>query len=95
LTKKSGKKLRQAVGPGIYALARAFAPHLPERTTPMRVKTYDTRCFDLAAMFLLEEPVALNTHANVHNLALEIQQLIEDEIGYLRGEAAKKQAKAK
>jgi hypothetical protein len=47
------------------------------------VKTYDRRCYDLAAIFLGDEP-DLHNEANIHSLALEIQQCIEDEIYFMR-----------
>jgi hypothetical protein len=46
------------------------------------VKTYDRRCYDLAALFLGDER-DLHTEANIHALALEIQQCIEDEILFM------------
>lgn len=46
-------------------------------------KTYDRRCYDLAAIFLGDEP-DLHNEANIHALALEIQQTIEDEIEFMR-----------
>lgn len=46
------------------------------------VKTYDTRCYDLAAIFLGDEPT-IHNEVNIHALALEIQQTIEDEIFYM------------
>jgi hypothetical protein len=58
------------------------------RRNPMAtVKTYDRRCYDLAAIFLGDEP-DLHTESNIHALALEIQQCIEDEIYFMRNEAA-------
>ena len=47
------------------------------------VKTYDRRCYDLAAIFLGDEP-ALHSEENIHALALEIQQCIEDEIWFMK-----------
>jgi hypothetical protein len=47
------------------------------------VKTYDRRCYDLAAIFLGDEP-ELHNEANIHALALEIQQCIEDEISFMK-----------
>lgn len=47
------------------------------------VKTYDSRCYELAATFLSEEP-DLNHEKARHSLALEIQQVIEDEIQFMR-----------
>jgi len=47
------------------------------------VKTYDPKCHELAAFFLGDEP-DLHTEANIHALALEIQQFIEDEIYFMR-----------
>jgi hypothetical protein len=42
-----------------------------------RTKTYDSKCYDLAAAFLSDEP-ALDTTDRVEKLASEIQQAIED-----------------
>lgn len=47
------------------------------------VTTYDPRCFELAEMFLEDEKGLNNEHA-AHLLALEIQQVIEDEIYFMR-----------
>ena len=47
------------------------------------VKTYDSRCLELAKVFLSDE-TDLDTDANAHALALEIQQCIEDEIYFMR-----------
>jgi hypothetical protein len=47
------------------------------------VKTYDSRCYDLAEIFLSDEP-DLNNEKAKHSLALEIQQVIEDEIEFMR-----------
>ena len=47
------------------------------------VKTYDQRCYDLAAIFLGDEP-EIHNEANIHVLALEIQQCIEDEIYFMK-----------
>lgn len=47
------------------------------------VKTYDQRCYDLAAIFLSDE-TDLNNEKAKHSLALEIQQTIEDEIDFMR-----------
>ena len=38
--------------------------------------TFDTKCFDLAAHFLSDEP-ELNTPSNTHDLAAEIQATVE------------------
>jgi hypothetical protein len=46
------------------------------------VKSYDSRCYDLAAIFLGDEPT-IHNEANIHALALEIQQTIEDEIYFM------------
>lgn len=46
------------------------------------VKSYDPRCYDLAAIFLGDEP-SIHNEANIHALALEIQQTIEDEIEFM------------
>lgn len=43
----------------------------------MTVKTYDSKCADLAAVFLGDEPHLL-TDRRIHELALAIQQTIED-----------------
>ena len=45
--------------------------------------TYDTRCYDLAAVFLSDEP-SLNTEAATVTLACAIQQAIEYEIEFMR-----------
>lgn len=45
--------------------------------------SYDTRCYDLAALFL-ESEGALNTEANRDELAQLIQTTIEDHIAYLK-----------
>lgn len=50
------------------------------------VKTYDRRCYDLAAIFLGDEP-DLHNEDNIHALALEIQQCIEDEIFFMSQDA--------
>jgi hypothetical protein len=42
----------------------------------MTVKTYDPKSYDLAEFFLEDEPT-LNTDANRHELAIEIQTTIE------------------
>lgn len=47
------------------------------------VKTYDSRCYDLAKIFLADEP-ALNNEKAWHSLALNIQQVVEDEIHFMR-----------
>lgn len=47
--------------------------------------TYDQRCYDLAAAFLADEP-ALNNDRAKHALAIEIQNLIEDEILFMRAQ---------
>lgn len=39
--------------------------------------SYDAKCYDLAAIFLGDEP-KLHTEKNVQSLAQEIQDLIED-----------------
>lgn len=48
-----------------------------------RKHTYDPRCFDLAALFLGDEP-ALHTGENMDELAHLIQQTIEDYISFMR-----------
>ncbi len=47
------------------------------------VKTYDSRCYDLAKVFLSDE-ADLNHEQAIHSLALEIQQCIKDEIHFMR-----------
>lgn len=47
-------------------------------------KTYDPKCYELAAMFLSDEPT-LNTDAAKVTLAQQIQQCIEEEINFMRG----------
>ena len=46
-------------------------------------KTFDTKCHELAAAFLADEP-DLNTEAARTTLAIEIQQCIEGEIEFMR-----------
>lgn len=46
------------------------------------IKTYDQSCHDLATLFLSDEP-DLNTATNIHILATEIQQCIENEISHM------------
>jgi hypothetical protein len=48
-----------------------------------RARTYDTKCHDLAAHFLSDEP-DLNTEAAKATLAAAIQQAVEDEIEFMR-----------
>jgi len=48
----------------------------------MSVHSYDQKCHDLAKAFLADH-TDINTEINAHNLALEIQQVIEDEIDYM------------
>lgn len=48
-----------------------------------RINSYDPKCYELAAVFLSDEP-NLNTEAARVTLASEIQQRIEDEIEYMR-----------
>lgn len=59
------------------------------------LKTYDPKCLELAKAFLSDEP-DLNTDANAHALALEIQQCVEDEIYFmgLTGRIEKMRAEA-
>lgn len=45
--------------------------------------TYDSRCYDLAAVFLEDEP-HLDTTDRVEELAAHIQKTIEDWIAYER-----------
>ena len=47
------------------------------------VKTYDPKCHELAKAFLADHP-DLNDDRHTHLLALEIQQVIEDEIYFMR-----------
>lgn len=42
-----------------------------------REKTYDSKCFDLAELFLEDEPSGMNTEANRRALAIEVQETIE------------------
>lgn len=51
----------------------------------MTVKTYDGKCADLAAIFLGDEP-HLHTDRRIHELALAIQQVIEDYIAEEQGD---------
>ncbi len=44
-------------------------------------KTYDQKCYDLAAIFLGDEP-ALHTEGRIIELAKLIQSTIEDYIAY-------------
>jgi hypothetical protein len=48
-----------------------------------RKHTYDPRCYDLAALFLGDEP-KLHTGEHMDELAHLIQQCIEDYIAYMR-----------
>ncbi|WP_425991312.1 hypothetical protein [Afipia sp. DC4300-2b1] len=52
-----------------------------------RAKSYDPRCYELAALFLSDEP-DLNTEAARITLASEIQSRIEDEIEFMRSTLA-------
>lgn len=45
-------------------------------------RTFDPKCFELAAAFLADHP-DLNTEAARTTLAAEIQQTIEDEIRFM------------
>lgn len=45
--------------------------------------TFDTKCHELAAHFLSDEP-ALNTEAARTTLAQTIQQAVEDEIEFMK-----------
>ena len=51
------------------------------------VTTYDPRCYELAEVFLADT-LDLNTEAAKNSLALEIQQVIEDEIYFMRNHPA-------
>ncbi len=44
---------------------------------PMTIKSYDEKSYELAEHFLADEP-ALNTGSNAHQLALCIQEAVED-----------------
>jgi len=46
-------------------------------------KTFDPKCYELAAAFLADEP-GLNTEAAKVTLAAEIQDCIESEIAFMR-----------
>jgi hypothetical protein len=48
-------------------------------------KTFDPKCYDLAAAFLDDEP-ELNTEAARITLAAEIQESIEAEIFFMRSQ---------
>ena len=48
-----------------------------------RTKTYDSRVYDLAELFLSEE-AEINTKAARHTLAAAIQETIESEIQWMR-----------
>jgi hypothetical protein len=49
--------------------------------------TYDSRCYDLAEVFLSEpDDKAINTDVHRHHLAQVIQTAIEDEIEYMRAQ---------
>ncbi len=47
----------------------------------MATNSYDTRCYDLAALFLSDHPTK-NTEANRDQLAALIQRTIEDDIEF-------------
>jgi hypothetical protein len=50
-----------------------------------REVTYDSRCYDLAEVFLSDEDDKdINTDAHKHHLAKVIQIAIEEEIAYMR-----------
>ena len=49
----------------------------------MKKRTYDEKCYELAALFLGDEP-SLHTHEKIDELAANIQQAIEDFIEYER-----------
>ena len=57
------------------------------------VKSYDPRCYELAETFLADEP-ALNYPEYIHSLAIEIQELIEDEISFMLAEQTKGEVKS-
>jgi hypothetical protein len=46
-------------------------------------KTFDPKVFELAALFLSDEP-DLNTEAARISLAIEIQQCVENEIEFMK-----------
>lgn len=48
-------------------------------------KTYDPKCYELAALFLGDE-ADLHNEENIRRLAREIQMCIEDEIAMMREE---------
>lgn len=48
-------------------------------------KTFDPRCYNLAAVFLADEP-ELNTEAARVTLAAEIQESIEAELFFMRSQ---------
>ncbi len=48
----------------------------------MTTKMYDPRCYDLASVFLEDEPATTETHAQ--DLAAHIQQAVEDWIADLQ-----------
>ena len=52
-----------------------------------RKYSYDPKCFDLAALFLGDEP-ALHTGKNMDELAHLIQQTIEDYIAAMKSDAS-------
>ncbi len=54
------------------------------------VKSYDSKCLELATAFLSDEP-DLDNETSRHSLALEIQQTIEDEIFYMRATKVEKE----
>lgn len=41
---------------------------------------YDTHCHDIAEWFMIDEPIALHTPANIARIAQRVQDSIEDEI---------------
>lgn len=49
----------------------------------MGAKSFDPRCYELAAVFLAYED-GINTEAAKITLAAEIQKCIEDEIDFMR-----------
>lgn len=55
----------------------------------MTAKTYDSRVYDLAELFLSDE-AELNTEENKDLLARFLQEAIEGEIEFMRDEAAKR-----
>jgi hypothetical protein len=49
----------------------------------VKTKTYDSRCYELAEVFLQDE-AELNTEEKKEQLAIAIQEAIEDEIHWMK-----------